>query len=54
MRSEAKQIKMSEFGAEKGLLQSSKEKMWLLLETPALPSGFHGRDFKSNILGGAA
>ena len=51
--SEAKQTEMSEFGAEKGLLQGPcKENRWLMLKRPELPNGFQGRSFYMQNWGG--
>ena len=48
--SEAKQTKVLEFGAEKGLLWGpSKEDRQLKLKRPKLPDGFQGRVFKGKI-----
>ena len=45
---EAKQTRMPEFGAEKGLLQGpSKGNIWLMLKRPKLPKGFQGRVLKA-------
>ena len=56
MHSEAKQTEMSEFGAEKGLLQGpSKEHEQLMLKKkPKLSDGFEGRIFKGKFWGRAA
>lgn len=50
MHSETKQAEMSEFGAEKNLLQGlSKENSRLALKKPKLPHGFWGGVFIGKI-----
>ena len=50
MHSETKQTEMSEFGAEKILLQGlSKENCGLALKKPEIPHGFWGRVFVGKI-----
>ena len=45
-------MEMSEFGAEKGLLQGpSNEDRQLMLKRPKLPDDFLGRVLKGNIWG---
>ena len=50
MHSEAKQTKTSEFGAEKGLLQSrTRRQVAHTLKSSKLPEGFRQSVFKSQI-----
>ena len=50
MHSEAKQIKMSVLGTERGLLQD-QERRALVLETPELPDSLDAEVFIGKILG---
>ena len=52
MHSETKQTKLSEFGAEKSLLQShARARVAHTLKRPELPQGFLQSTFKSQELG---
>ena len=47
--SEAKQTKMSEFGAEKGLLQGTARQVAHAVKIPELPTGFQHCIFKGQV-----
>ena len=52
IHSEAKEMEISEFGAEKGLLQGQAKNWWLLLKSPELELWhLSGKSFKVNSWG---
>ena len=51
---EAKPTKTSDFGAVKGLLESSRKNGWLVLKILDLVNGFGGETFLGKIWGAAA